>query len=577
MEERISETDDQGLWGVTRISLTTRFRKTIDYAPVWLLFILGFALVILRPLGSHVALIPGDLGDARFNNYVLEHFYQWVTGLTRDYWNAPFFFPFPRTITFSDNLLGSAPFYVLFRWIGFDMSSAFQGWYIFGCLLNFSAAGYVLWRLAFKPLGIGIGAFFFAFGLPLLAQENHAQLLYHFCIPLACYALWRFYQAPRLHHLVSLAAWLVWQFYLTIYMGIFLILLLAAITILLPFIVEAETFLKRLAIWPRRLMDAWAGAHLTEKVFAVLSLAILSLGLWSIIQPYYQTSTVYGFSRSWEEVSRLLPRWQSYLLADHSQLWGSISSLFSDLPLPHEHQLFPGLAAVLLILVGIIMRFHTQNTRLAWLHFSAALALIALTLQVSDHSLYWLVWRLPGMNSLRAITRIILVIMWPLSLFMAWVADGVIQRFRQQRRWMLMGVYLVTGLLVAESVFYSHSTYDKTIALARLDSLRQQIPVIVPQDPILFVARDQQEAFWAKELDAMLLAQQMGWPTLNGYSGNDPPGYQPADSCKQLPARIENYMEFAGISSPTFYLDMIKRVVPIGFADCHPDWWIDMP
>jgi hypothetical protein len=325
-------------------------------------------------------------------------------------------------------------------------------------------------------------------------------------------------------------------------------------------------------IWSR-----WLPGWYAEKLFAVLSITLLGLGLWAIIQPYYQTTRIYGFSRSWDEVSSLLPRLQSYLLADRSQLWGSISSLFSNLPLPHEHQLFPGLAAVLLILAGIIMRFHTQNTRLVWLHFSAALALIALTLQVSGHSLYWFIWRLPGLNSLRAITRIILVIMWPLSLFMAWVADGFIQRFRQQRRWTLMGVYLIAGLLVAESVFYTHSTYDKTIALARLESLRQHILVTAPQDPILFVARDQQEAFWARELDAMLLAQQLGWPTLNGYSGNDPPGYQPADSCKQLPARIENYMKFAGISSSTFYLDMIKRVVPIGFTDCNPAWWIDMP
>lgn len=217
--------------------------------------ILGLWLVILRPLGSRFAFIPGDLGDARFNNYVLEHFFRCVTGLTRDYWNAPFFFPFQQTISFGDNLLGSAPFYAIFRWAGLDMASAFQGWYILGSLLNFVAAGYVLWRLKLKPLAVGTGAFFFVFGLPLLAQENHVQLLYRFCVPLVCFSLWRFYQAPRLRALASLVAWLVWQFFLTIYLGIFLLLLLAVLVVLLPFNVPTETFGQRLAVWPRHLME----------------------------------------------------------------------------------------------------------------------------------------------------------------------------------------------------------------------------------------------------------------------------------------------------------------------------------
>ncbi len=557
--------------------ITRRLRRVIDQAPVWILFILGLWLVILRPLGPHLALVLGDLGDARFNNYVLEHFFRWVTGLTRDYWNAPFFFPFQWTISFSDNLLGSTPFYVLFRWAGLDRVSAFQVWYIFGSLLNFAAASYVLWSLKLKPLAVGIGAFFFAFGLPLLAQENHAQLLYHFCIPLACFSLWRFYQAPRLRRLVSLGVWLVWQFYLTIYMGIFLLLLLAVLIVLLPFCVPAQTFGQRLAVWPRRLIESWSQAHLIGRILAVTAVVVVGLGFAALILPYYRVTRMYGFSRSWAEISTMLPRLQSYLLADHSQLWSSTASIFSSLPLRHEHQLFPGLAVLALVLAGIAGRFRTENRRLAYLHFGAALVLVALTLEVHGFSLYRLVWRLPGMSSVRSVTRIMLVVMWPLSLFTAWAVDGFIQRFSQQHRWMQAAVYLVAVLLVAESVFYTHSTFAKANAQTRLDGLRQQIPATVPANPILFVARNQQEPFWATEIDAMLLAQELGWPTLNGYSGNDPPGYAPADSCKQLPARIKNYMDYAGISSPSFYLGIMKRVVPLGFKDCDPTWWEKMP
>jgi hypothetical protein len=75
----------------------------------------------------------------------------------------------------------------------------------------------------------------------------------------------------------------------------------------------------------------------------------------------------------------------------------------------------------------------------------------------------------------------------------------------------------------------------------------------------------------------MLLSQELGWSTLNGYSGNYPPGYQTSDSCKQLPVLIKNYMDFAGISSEAFYLEMIKRIVPLGFTDCDPRWWEQIP
>jgi hypothetical protein len=558
-------------------SITGRLGKVIDQAPVWILLILGIWLVILRPLGPHLALVPGDLGDARFNNFILEHFFQWVTGITRDYWNAPFFYPYQQTITFGDNLLGSAPFYALFRGTGLNRESAFQGWYILGYVLNFIASGYVLWCLKLKSLAIGAGAFFFTFGLPLLAQENHVQLIYRFCIPLACYSLWRFYQQPRLKYLIGLGAWLGWQFYLTIYMGIFLGFLLAILFVLLPLFVPAQSFLQRLAIWPRCIIESWSRARLTERLLTLAILSVLGFGFVMLILPYYRTTRMYSFSRNLFEVLVMLPRIKSYLLAENSQLWRITARLFPNFPLRWEHQLFPGLAVVILVLAGMIGRFSTPNRTLAWLHLTAALALIALTLEIHGLSLYLLLWLLPGINSIRAVTRVMLVVMWPLSLFIAWVIDGLMQRSNQQRSWMQIAVYLVVGLLVVESVFYDHTTYLKADGQARLDKLIQQIPAIVPGNPILFVAENPQEPHWAKDIDAMLLSQELGWSTLNGYSGNYPPGYWRSNSCEQLPARIKSYMKFVGISSESFYLEMMKRIVPIGFTNCDPSWWEKMP
>ena len=62
--------------------------------------ILGTYLIVIRPFGVSFEFLPGDLGDARLNNYILEHFFRWVHGWTASYWNAPFFYPSPFTIAF---------------------------------------------------------------------------------------------------------------------------------------------------------------------------------------------------------------------------------------------------------------------------------------------------------------------------------------------------------------------------------------------------------------------------------------------------------------------------------------------
>ena len=44
-----------------------------------LLFIIGLFGYLLPAVGLFT-MIPGDLGDARFNSVVLEHGFQWLTG-----------------------------------------------------------------------------------------------------------------------------------------------------------------------------------------------------------------------------------------------------------------------------------------------------------------------------------------------------------------------------------------------------------------------------------------------------------------------------------------------------------------
>ena len=541
---------------------------------IWAIFLFGIWFVVMKPMGHSFLLVPGDLADARFSNYVLEHFFRWLSGLDHEYWTAPFFYPYHNTIAFSENFLGSAIFYAIFRWIGFSQVTSFQGWYITGFIFNYFSAYYVLSRLRFNAWAVACGSFFFTFGLPMIAQEGHSQLVFRFCIPIACYLLWLFYLKPRLSRLAALFFFTIWQLYISIYLGIFLMLLLAVMAIVLI----VQTHSNKFFLWPRKFRKAWFVSSIPVRFLFAFALIVLSVCTVALMWPYYEVYKEYGFSRDWTLVSSMLPSLQSYLSANHSQLWKALTAvLFPNAETRYEQELFPGLAVLLLGTVGIIHRFQSKKRSFAWWHFWAVIVLMVLTLNFNGFSLYWFLWQIPGVNSIRAVTRIQLILMWPSAVFIAWTVNSYFQGLKTKSAISKVFIFLVIGLLMIEPIFFEHTTYSKVKAQLRLTTLKSEIPRSVPENPILLVAQNFGEAFYISELDGMLLSQDLGWATINGYSGNFPSGYLRAKSCLQVPQRIMSFMAHKRITAESFYLNMIKRVVPLGFTDCNPDWWKKMP
>jgi hypothetical protein len=559
---------------MTMTDKRSALQASFDWLEILVIFLLGFWLVVVRPLGPNLSLLPGDLGDTRFNNYILEHDYRWITGQDASLWNAPFFYPYPQTLTFSDNHLGSMFFYDAFRASGLDRETSLQAWYLLSFCLSFVAATYVLKKLGLKPLAIGMGAFFFTFGLPVLGQENHIQLFYRFCIPLACYAFWQFSQKQRFRQLVLTLFWLVWQFYLSIYMGFFLSLLLFVVALGLPF-TQKISFSSVLYYWPRSIKKAWQNSKMSVNAFTLFLIAALLLALIVLFRPYVLATETYSFSRSWQEVSQLLPRVQSYFISDRDLLWQPFAFLSAKIKdYRWEHQLFIGIPGVILLVVGLLWRFRSLHKKMAFLFILAAAILVLLTLNLKGFTFYKFLWPLPGFNSIRAVTRIMLVLMWPIALFISVEVDALL-RISVKPFIFTTIVLLLLGLMAAESIFYNHTTFSKADAESRIQTLREQIPTNLPKDPVLYVWNSGKVPGYVTELDAMLLSQDLSWPVLNGYSGNSPTGYGVATNCDQAIVRITNYMDFARIKDPAFYTNLLSRVVSVGPAAC--EWPKEMP
>ncbi len=319
------------------------------------IFIFGFTLIPLKQFRG-LTLMPGDLGDARLNNYFLETLYLRLTGELDSFWNMGMFFPYPLVGGFSDNHFGSAIFYVLPRYFLGQPETAFQIWFLIGYLLNFSFAYLALRKLGMSSIGASVGAGIFAFALPTSAHAIHAQLHHRWAIPMAIAAISTFLKGGGSKWLGIAALWIAAQFYIGIYNGFFISLFVVAI-IFSHLIIRVFTFRKSQR---SKNLKSFKNLDYTSSAKLIGMLLTALVAIAALFFTYYKVSLLYVGSRSWAEIDPMLPRPRSYFIADHSLLWRSLSSKIEDVPLRWEHQMFVGVVPMILFLLGAIVMIRKK-------------------------------------------------------------------------------------------------------------------------------------------------------------------------------------------------------------------------
>jgi hypothetical protein len=551
---------------------------SLQYLLLLLVFGVGLFGYLLPTLGWG-KMIPGDLGDARFNSVILEHLFQWVTGKVPKLWSPQFFYPFENVLAFSDNLFGSAWAYIAARLFGLPREHAFQVWFATGTCLNFWVCWSVLKRMGFSAVGSAAGAFVFAFGLPALHTEGHAQLVYRFAIPLAFAAWYRSLTHHRLQDLFQTGFWCAIQFLCSIYLGIFLVYLLVATTIAVFIFFLVQKFLLKTtrAVQHGDLQTlTTAPTHNTEAKHLYPLLAIIALSLtFAMLFKYQQIAADFHIVRALVEVKSMLPRFGSYLLADSSGLSSWIGAQITDIPMRPEHQMFFGLGVIFLALMGLIVSMRALSKNDTTLHhlgtvaitgIIALLILVFATVMVGENSFYLKLAKLPGVGSIRAVSRIVLVMLLPVGVLVAMGVDTVINRSWHQWLKTIVVVILLAGL-TAETVYYR--PYHAPILEAwggrqrQLDAMVSKMPLL-RNDSILLVNQASQDTFFLTEIDAMIFAQDRFIKTLNGYSGNTPPGYTYPDPCLSSDMRVNSFFAFVGPSEAKRQqiLDNLRTISP---------------
>lgn len=492
--------------------------------PPLLLFLLGMLAACWPMLASGFALMETDPGDTRLVNYVLEHDCAWLAGRA-PLWSPPFFWPEPNVAAYTELLLGVLPLYAPWRVLGAEPDTAFQLWLL--CVLGFNfAAAWALFRraLAFEPLPAALGAYLLAFGSARLASLNHPHLLPVFFAVLALHALVRIFQGGARGWVPVFFAALVAQLWSGLTVGWFFCFWL--LVVLLWALVLKDTRAQVLHVLRTRPVPLVVSACAAAALVLPLVLA-------------YRGS---GGTRSFAEAASMLPQLQSWLYqGPHSVLYAPLAklSIFTRLPAEGEHRIGAGLATTV-----VMFAMLRREPWLKALGLSALTVVALATLYRGGVSPWQAVMALvPGAEGIRAVGRIGLFMLVPAS-----IALAVFARRARKLGW------LVAALCIAEQLQRVPDTYSK--AQQRADVAR--VASLVPAGCRAFFYAPAALESWDEktQLDAMWAGVWVGVPTVNGYSGHVPEGWDLArhtvkdqDDAARLHAALERWAQARGLAT----------------------------
>ncbi len=477
---------------------------------------IGLYLVPLNIYGPDFSKVPGDLGDARFNNYILEHDHQYFTGIVDKYWDAPFMYPYKNVIAFSDNLLGTAPIYSAFRLIGYDRETAFQLWLLGLFILNFVCCYWALNKWSKNSVLSSVGAYIFSFSILLVGNIYNVQTIPRFIVPLVFYWCWKYFNQKDLKYFIYIGLGIVFQFYCAIYLGF--LLLYALLFLFIAYLIVYKDF----SLFSQFKKLETTGYHL-------LVISIICVLFYPFIQPYISISNEAGIP-SYEEVKQYIPTIRSYFFTSKDPVfWGLLSE--HAVPLIKNwwcHFLFIGALPWLgITVVPFVLRSKKTESSvkkfIAFLSLSLFLSFI-FCLNINGFSLYQLIYQIPGFSAMRSMNRIINVEIVFFILIFVFVFKEL-SKYNEELKWLVL---CLPVLVILDNAIYSEkiTKYDKKESHQRIELVSKEIRFQHnAQNKAIAFMPDTIENLVHQHLDIMLACQELNIACVNAYTGHNPGQY----------------------------------------------------
>lgn len=499
------------------------------------------ALVGRYQLLNGFTILPGDRYDVVISTTILEHWYHVFTGQAA--WSeVNYFYPYTRTIAQTDAyfLIGVA--YFPFRLAGFDpfLAAEFANFAVRA--IGFVGA-YLLLRRAFSfsfywaLLAAGL----FTLSNSLAAHSSRIQLISVAFAPVVCLLLWNAVRAFldggmakfRRNGLAAgflYGAWCLTCFYIAWFFTYFVTL-----SIVVLFIAAGSSVRAQLG---RRLL-----AHFGS---VLLVLAGTALAMGPFVYAFLPKSREVGVREYASVYGNTIP-WQDILQvgADNlmfGRLYNSLLSVISPAYKPVGEYATTGFAPVLFILfvAGCVQLLRQWRKRTMVVLPSVALATLvswALAMRIKGYSGWYLVYHyFPGAQALNVVAAYQFFLVLPVVLIAVWYLST--QRMGRPI------ALLLAALLVTEELTKPYLNLDRQAELARL-ALSGTPPEACKvfyvsgwegQDTLGGFPEPINNAY-AHNVSAMMIAQAIGMPTLNGVAS-----FSPKDWNFGLPNR-EDYDE----------------------------------
>jgi hypothetical protein len=465
-------------------------------------------------------LLLGDRHDGVIQLSILEHWRNVMRGT--EAWNrTAYFWPVPGTLGYNDGYLAFGLLHAVFRGLGADPFLSSE-------LVNVAlrALGFLgMHALARQLFGLRLGwallaAALFTLANNLAIRASHAQL---FCVSLAPGLALLLVETVRAMlagrrlallgwgavFLAGFAVWLLSGFYMAWYFVFFSTATLAC------WLVLADRP-SRAALWQALRAQAPALAILAGAA------ALLNLPFLLVYLPKAAETGMHA----WTMVRQYTPSPLDILhVGERNLVWGWLVGLLNlafrpDMPFWSEQM--TGFPVALLALFaaalwrppgGALVRALALATALTWL----------LTLRFGSVSGWWLVYEaFPGARAARVVARYQIFLALPVTL----LAVAALARLAPRMSRVPLGL-LVALLLVEQLNGYTPTFLDRPHELARLRA--------VPPPPAacrsFFVTAARTDSRFGEEVDnvynhnteAMLVAEVIGLPTINGISTFNPP------------------------------------------------------
>ncbi len=488
--------------------ISEEYQKTLSQVLPVLVFIFGIWYFCVRILGVGFEYIPGDLGDSRFINFLLEHGYQWSTGGTDSFWSAGFMYPFENTIALSDNMIGTMPFYGVWRMFGISHETSYQLWWIVICSLNYWSAYYVMkrwfnrWDLAI------IAAWIFAFTIFNLGQINYMQMMIRFMVPIVLYSGVKMVETSRVKYFVIFSLGIVYQFYGVIYTGFFLMYFSLFVVIIHAIMTKKHLFFVKF----------FKGQSL---IFTGGTIAISVVAMLWLMLPYYEMSEQLGL-RTYEEVRWNIPVILSFFFPSESAwTWQVLNeNCRPEIPFWWIHYTFPGMIPLIGMLgipfFWIYWKLRKRSiSKLTWtISIVAFLVFLGFIRTYDGQTFFALLFKLPGMGSMRVLNRFMNVELFLIIVFLVSLAVKI------PRKWSI----LLFVLIVIDNAFVPTRVIrtEKEVIVDRRESMIELIEENMSSIHQSYVVIDSTQEFYITHLDAMIASTYVPIPTVNGYSSGCP-------------------------------------------------------